>query len=75
MKWLDSLKAVDRNKVGAIVFFVLGFLFSGLACMLAVYRELAQEKKSGVLEREDLKNYVKWSGIGAIVQAFILMVL
>ena len=75
MKWLDELKTLDRNKVGAIVFFVLGLLISGLACMLAVYRELAQEKKSGVLEREDLKNYVKWSGIGAIVQAFILMVL
>jgi len=81
MKNMSNLKILKtmkynrdlRNKVGMVLAFVLGVLFSGLGMMVMALREQWQSKKGGFqIEADDLYRYSLCSGAGAVVNALVL---
>lgn len=65
-----------RNKVGMVLAFVLGVLFSGLGMMVMALREQWQSKRGGfAIEADDLFRYSLCSGAGAVVNALIIFLI
>ena len=65
-----------RNKVGCVLAFVMGLLFSGLGVAFMSYREKRQSDKGGfAIEADDLYRYSLISGAGAFVNAVILIII
>ena len=65
-----------RNKVGMVLAFVLGVLFSGLGMMVMALREQWQSKKGCfAIEADDLYRYSLCSCAGAVVNALIIFLI
>ena len=65
-----------RNKVGSVLAFAMGLIFSGLGVVVMSIREKRQSDKGGfAIEADDLYRYSIVSGAGAFVNSIILIIL
>lgn len=64
-----------RDAIGSVVAFVLGLVFNALGVIIMTLREKQQSVKGGfLLESDDLFRYSIFSGIGALLNTIVLVV-
>lgn len=64
-----------RDAIGSVVAFVLGLVLNALGVIIMTLREKHQSVKGGFpLESDDLFRYSIFSGIGALLNTIVLVV-
>lgn len=64
-----------RDAIGSVVAFVLGLVLNALGVIIMTLREKQQSVKGGfLLESDDLFRYSIFSGIGALLNTIVLVV-